>query len=75
MSNNSPNYLTSNQQTGTPVEVLPPQATINNPQTGLQDGNSAIDVITAVAVLIGAITGLVKALLPLWLKKQPQKTK
>jgi len=75
MNNNSPNYLTNTQQTGIPVEVIPPQPTINNPQTRLPDGNSAADMITAVAVLIGAITGLVKALLPLWLKKQQQKTK
>jgi hypothetical protein len=75
MNNNSPNYLTNSQQTGVPIEVVPPQSTINNPQTRLPDSNSAADIITAVAVLIGAITGLVKALLPLWLKKQRQKTK
>jgi hypothetical protein len=73
MSRNFPNYPTNNQQIGVPVEVVPPQSTINNPQTRLPDGNSTADIITAVAVLIGAITGLIKALLPLWLKKQRQK--
>ena len=76
MSHNSPNYLVATQETGLPVEVVPPpQPTINNPTTGLQNGNSPTEIITAVAVLIGAITGLVKALLPLWLKKQHQKRK
>jgi hypothetical protein len=44
-------------------------------QVAKASGNSAADIITAVAVLIGAITGLAKALLPVWLKKQRQKTK
>ncbi|RCJ24746.1 hypothetical protein A6770_03555 [Nostoc minutum NIES-26] len=75
MNNNRTNYLASTQQTGLPIEVILPQPTINNPQTELRDGNSAADIITAVAVLIGTITGLVKALLLLWLKKQRQKSK
>jgi len=74
MNNNRTNYLASNQATGLPVEVVPAQPRIDNPPTGLRDGNSAADIITAVAVLVGAITGLIKALLPLWLKKQRQKS-
>ncbi len=76
MKNNSTNYLASTQEIGLPVEVItPPKPLIDNPTTGLQNGNSPAEIITAVAVLIGAITGLIKALLPLFLKKQRSKTK
>ena len=76
MKKNSTNYLASTQEIGLPVEVIkPPQQLIDNPITGLQDGSSPAEIITAVAVLIGAITGLIKALLPLFLKKQRSKTK
>lgn len=76
MRNNLTNYLGSTQAAGLPVEVVtPPQPLIDNPTTWLRDGNSAAEIITALAVLLGSITGLVKVLLPLLLKKQRTKIK
>jgi hypothetical protein len=56
-----------------PIEVVNPNPSpIANPDTWMRNGDSPAEIITAVAVLIGAITGLLQVLLPHLLKRSQQ---
>ncbi len=56
-----------------PIEVVNPNPSpIANPDTWMRNGDSPAEIITAVAVLIGAITGLLQVLLPHLLKPSQQ---
>jgi len=53
------------EQTIQPVElVTPSQTPIESPSNWMRDGDSPAEIILAIAVLIGAIAGLVKVLVP-----------
>jgi hypothetical protein len=72
--NNTTTNLIPSEQTQ-PIEVVNPNpSSVANPTTWIHNGNSPADIITAVAVLIGAITGLLQVLLPYLLKQSHQQT-
>jgi hypothetical protein len=72
--NNTTTNLAPSEQTQ-PIEVVNPnQEPIANPATWMHNGDSPAEVITAVAVLIGAVTGLLQVLLPYLLKQSRQQT-
>ncbi|MFP4123451.1 hypothetical protein [Coleofasciculus sp.] len=57
--------LVQSEQTIQPVELITPSQTpIENPSNWMRDGDSPAEIILAIAVLIGAIAGLVKILVP-----------
>ncbi len=52
-----------------PIEVVNPNLSpIDNPASWMRNGDSPAEIITAVAVLVGAMTGLLQVLLPHLLK-------
>jgi len=52
-----------------PIEIVNPNLSpIDNPASWMRNGDSAAEIITAVAVLVGAMTGLLQVLLPHLLK-------
>lgn len=55
--------------------VTPAQAQPDNANVSLTDGNSPVAVIMAISVLIGAIAGLIKVLVPVMLQQPQKKTK
>ncbi len=58
-----------------PIEVVNPKPSlIANPATWIRNGDSPAEIITAVAVLVGAMTGLLQVLLPHLLKQSRKKT-
>jgi hypothetical protein len=64
------------QQTNQPVQlVTPAQAQPDSANVSLTDGNSPVAVIMAISVLIGAIAGLIKVLVPVMLQQAQKKTK
>jgi hypothetical protein len=70
--NNATTNLVPSKQTQ-PIEVVNPNPSpIANPATWMRNGDSPAEIITAVAVLIGAITGLLQAVLPHLLKQSRQ---
>lgn len=72
--NNTTTSLVPSSQTQ-PIEVVNPnQEPIANPHTWMRNGDSPAEIITAVAVLIGAVTGLLQAVLPHLLKQSRQQT-
>jgi len=73
MNNATPNLVPSKQTQ--PIEVVNPHPSpIANPATWMRNGDNPAEIITAVAVLIGAITGLLQAVLPHLLKQSRQQT-
>jgi hypothetical protein len=59
-----------------PVQlVTPAQAQPDTANVSLTDGNSPVAVIMAISVLIGAIAGLIKVLVPVMLQQPQKKTK
>lgn len=73
MNNPSTNLIPSSQTQ--PIEVVNPnQEPIANPATWMHNGDSPAEIITAVALLIGAVTGLLQVLLPHLLKPSRQQT-
>lgn len=70
---NQPTTPVQLEQTSQPIQlVTPPQPHIESPATWMRTGNSQAEIILAVAVLIGSISGLLQVLIPLLLQ-QPQK--
>ena len=66
--NNTTTNLVLSEQTQ-PIEVVNPNLSpIDNPASWMRNGDSAAEIITAVAVLVGAMTGLLQVLLPHLLK-------
>jgi hypothetical protein len=66
--NNTTTNLVLSEQTQ-PIEVVNPNLSpIDNPASWMRNGDSPAEIITAVAVLVGAMTGLLKVLLPHLLK-------
>ena len=52
-----------------PIEIVNPNLSpIDNPASWMRNGDSPAEIITAVAVLVGAMTGLLQVLLPHLLK-------
>ena len=67
MNNTTTNLVTS--EPTQPIEVVNPNLSpIDNPASWMRNGDSPAEIITAVAVLVGAMTGLLKVLLPHLLK-------
>ena len=57
--------LVQSEQTIQPVELITPSQTpMENPSNWMRDGDSPAEIILAIAILIGAIAGLVKVLVP-----------
>jgi hypothetical protein len=72
--NNTTTNLVPSEQTQ-PIEVVNPNpSSVANPATWMHNGESPAEIITAVAILIGAITGLLQVLLPHLLKPSRQQT-
>ncbi len=72
--NNATTNLVPSSQTQPIEEVNPNPSSVANPATWMHNGNSPAEIITAVAVLIGAVTGLLQVLLPHLLKPSRQQT-
>ena len=73
MNNTTTNLVPSSQTQ--PIEVVNPNpSSIDNPATWMHKGDSPAEIITAVALLIGAVTGLLQVLLPHLLKPSQQQT-
>lgn len=47
--------------------VTPAQPVIDSPASWMKDGNSPAEIILAIAILVGSLTGLVKVVLPVFL--------
>lgn len=61
------------EQTIQPVELVPPSQTpMEHPSTWMREGNSPAEIILAIAVLIGAIAGLLNVLVPVMRKESPK---
>ena len=64
------------EQTNQPIQlVTPAQAQPDSENVSLTDGKSPVAVIMASSVLIGAITSLIKVLVPVMLQQPQKKTK
>ena len=67
---------TKTEPTNQPIQlVTPPQVQPDSANVSLTDGNSPVAVIMAISVLIGAIAGLIKVLVPVMLQQPQKKTK
>ena len=65
MMDNRQTPLVQSEQTIQPVELITPSQTpMENPSNWMRDGDSPAEIILAIAILIGAIAGLVKVLVP-----------
>ena len=74
--NNITTTLIQSESTTQPVELISPSSShIDSPATWMRDGDSPAEIIMAVAVLVGAIAGLLQVLVPVILRMPHKKTK
>lgn len=73
--NNSTTNLVQPELITQPIELVePPQCLIESPDTWMRDGNSPAEIILAVAVLVGAIAGLLRVLVPVMTPRSSDKS-
>jgi hypothetical protein len=71
--NNYPKKPAQLEQINQPIELITPsQIPMEPPSTWMRDGNSPAEIILAIAVLIGAIAGLLNVLVPVMRKESPK---
>ncbi|MEQ8999136.1 MAG: hypothetical protein RID53_21770 [Coleofasciculus sp. B1-GNL1-01] len=63
MTNSTTNITPSNSI----AVVTPAQPVLHSPASWMKDGNSPAEIILAIAILVGSLTGLVKVVLPVFL--------
>lgn len=68
----TPNSFESEQQLQS-IETIDAHPVTENPSTWLKEGDSPAEILLAVAVLLSSLAGLLKVLIPLFVKPKNPK--